>query len=212
MRTSFASQCLHHETFAKYLRFSTYKTASLIHPIHDPIKEFGIVVDGCLKAEKYTFNGNELCRAYFENDDVFPEFLYFTGKKVYTYALVAVKKTEVAWIATSVFERMLREDPEMMYSFLLYTAERGMKNQTLLNCLHYQTIQQRISFWLLSMNNLSQNEYIRLPKSQTIWANTLHVSRSSLNQELRRMEEAGYFRIEGHVLHLLDRQSLEQFL
>lgn len=89
MRTSFASQCLHHETFAKYLRFSTYKTASLIHPIHDPIKEFGIVVDGCLKAEKYTFNGNELCCAYFENDDVFPEFLYFTGKKVYTYALVA---------------------------------------------------------------------------------------------------------------------------
>ena len=62
------------------------------------------------------------------------------------------------------------------------------------------------------MNNLSQNEYIRLPKSQTIWANTLHVSRSSLNQELRRMEEAGYFRIEGHVLHLLDCQSLEQFL
>ena len=45
-----------------------------------------------------------------------------------------------------------------------------------------------------------------------IWANTLHVSRSSLNQELQRMEEAGYFRIEGHVLHLLDRQSLEQFL
>ena len=62
------------------------------------------------------------------------------------------------------------------------------------------------------MNNLGQNERIPLPKSQTIWANTLHVSRSSLNQEIKRMEKEGYFRIEGHTLILLDKEGLEQLL
>ena len=54
------------------------------------------------------------------------------------------------------------------------------------------------------MNHLSEHERIPLPRSQTIWANTLHVSRSSLNQELKRMEKEGIFRIEGHALILLD--------
>ena len=59
---------------------------------------------------------------------------------------------------------------------------------------------------------LGQDEHIPLPRSQTVWANTLHVSRSSLNQELKHMENAGYFRIKGHVLILLDQQALEQLL
>ena len=211
-QTSFAYRCLHHPVYGKAFRYQCYKTAEIIQPTGTPIEEFGIVVDGILKANLYTVNGCELCSAYFEDCDVFPEFLYFTGKKVYTYTLAAVKKTEVAWIATSVFERMLQDDSEMMYSFMLYISKRGLKNQMLLNCLNYQTIQERVAYWLIGMNNLSQNEHIPLPKSQTMWANTLRVSRSSLNQEIKRMEALGYFRIDGHNLVLLNQKALEDLL
>ena len=40
----------------------------------------------------------------------------------------------------------------------------------------------------------------------------MHVSRSSLNQELKRMEKEGIFRIEGHALILLDQKKLEDIL
>jgi len=100
----------------------------------------------------------------------------------------------------------------MMYSFMLYISKRGLKNQMLLNCLNYQTIQERVAYWLIGMNNLSQNEHIPLPKSQTMWANTLRVSRSSLNQEIKRMEALGYFRIDGHNLVLLNQKALEDLL
>lgn len=208
----FVYRCLHHPIYAEQLRYETYKTAAVLCPLHTPIEAFGFVVDGCLKAEKYTVNGNELCCAYFEDYDVFPELLYFTGKKEYTYTLIAVKKTEVAWMPASVFEHMLKEDTEMMYSFMLYLSKRGMKNQMLLNCLHYQTIKERIAFWLLHVNHMKQEEKLPLPKSQTMWANTLHVSRSSLNQELKHMEQDGYFKIEGHSLILLNQDGLEQLL
>lgn len=92
MDTTFAYQCLHHKTYAQYLRYETYKTAYVIHPIGAAIKEFGIVLDGCLKAEKYTVNGDDVFCAYFEDNDIFPEFLYFTGNKIYSYSLIAVKK------------------------------------------------------------------------------------------------------------------------
>ena len=62
------------------------------------------------------------------------------------------------------------------------------------------------------MNDINQSDIISLPGSQTIWANTLHVSRSSLNQELRHMKEKGYFDIKDNNLILLDLEALEMIL
>lgn len=41
-----------------------------------------------------------------------------------------------------------------------------------------------------------------------MWANTLRVNRASLNQELKRMERQGYFRIQGQRLKVLDLEGL----
>ncbi len=208
----FARRCKHHAVYGKKLKYETYKSSQVLRSLNDPIDHFGLVMDGVLKAEQYTSEGNVLCSAYFEDNDVFPELLYFTGKRQYTYTLVAVKRTTVAWMHVSDMEEMLKEDTEMMKTFMLYLSKRGLRNQMLLSCLMYQTIQERVAYWLLSMNHLSEHERIPLPRSQTILANTLHVSRSSLNQELKRMEKEGIFRIEGHVLILLDQKKLENIL
>lgn len=208
----FAHRCMRHAVYGKKLRYETYKNSQVLRSLNDPIDYFGLVVEGVLKAEQYTSQGNVLCSAYFEDNDVFPELLYFTGKRTYTYTLVAVKRTTIAWMHVSDMEDMLKEDTEMMKAFMLYLSKRGLRNQMLLSCLMYQTIQERVAYWLLSMNHLSEHERIPLPRSQTIWANTLHVSRSSLNQELKRMEKEGIFRIDGHVLILLDQKKLEDIL
>lgn len=207
----FAYKCIHHPNYKSEIHYETYKMAELIICAGTNIEYFGIVIEGVLKAERYTSRGCDLCSAYFEDDDVFPEFLYFTGSKVYTYSLVAVKKTKVAWIPVSIFEKML-EEADMMYAFMLYMSKRGLKNQLLLNCLTYQLIRERVAYWITGMHNISQTNAIPLPRSQTIWANTLHVSRSSLNQELKSMEKEGIFRIVGHMLVILDADKLNSIL
>ena len=206
---SFASSCLAHPVYGDLLRRQTYKTAETVHAQGAPIREFGIVTEGCLKTARYTVDGHELCNGYFEKDDVFPELLYFTGEKVYTYNLLAVRKTTVMWLDTSFFELMLRTDSQMLYRFMLYLSKRGLKNQMLLCCLRYQTIRERIAFWVLWMDDIAQDGCVELPASQTIWANELRVSRSSLNQEAKRMEKQGYFRMDGCRLVMLDREGLE---
>ena len=209
---SFASSCLAHPVYGDLLRRQRYKTAETVHAQGTPIREFGIVTEGCLKTARYTVDGHELCNGYFEKDDVFPELLYFTGEKVYTYNLLAVRKTTVMWLDTSFFELMLRTDSQMLYRFMLYLSRRGLKNQMLLCCLRYQTIRERIAFWVLWMDDIAQDGFVELPSSQTIWANELRVSRPSLNQEAKRMEKQGYFRMDGCRLEVLDREGLELLL
>lgn len=209
---SFASSSLSHPVFGELFHCETYKASETIRALGAPIKEFGIVVEGCLKSIRYSLNGNELCNAYFEKDDVFLELLYFTGNGAYTYNLVAVKKSTVAWLDTLHFELMLKTDARLMYRFMLYLSKRGLKNQNLLSCLRYHTIRERVASWLVWMERIAPGDFVHLPFSQTIWANELRVSRSSLNQEVKRMEEQGYFRTRGRWLEVLDREGLEALL
>ena len=208
----FAALCRGHEKYRSRLIYETYKSGQVIHTPGDVIDRIGIVVSGILKAEDATLGGRERCGAYFDEGDTFPEFLYFAGDKRYTYTLAAVRRTTVAWMPISTFEEMIFEDRRMSRALMLHISWRGLRNQRLLDCLGYQTIRQRVACWLVTMGDLSGGAEVRLPGSQTIWANTLRVSRSSLNQELGRMEREGYFQRGPGVLRLLDREGLEKLL
>ena len=208
----FAHCCMHHPRYAQKLQYKSYPRNTILHTPSDPIEAFGLVVSGTLKAERYTAQGDALCCAYFEDNDVFPELLYFTGKKQYSYTLVSIRKTCIAWMKVEDVEEMLQEDPKMMHAFLLYLSKRGMKNQMLLSCLEYRTIRQRIAYWLINMNHLVQDDKIPLPHSQSIFANMLHVSRSSLNQELKMMEKDGLIKVMEHELIVCNQNELEQYL
>lgn len=208
----FTTRLRQHPVYGEKLQYKTYKRSQILRNQQEPIEHFGLVVEGLLKAERYTTQGDELCCCYFENNDVFPGLLYYTGTPTYTYTLVAVKKTTVAWISVSDMEKIFSRDHDMMYAFMLYTARRGMKNQFLLSCLEYRTIRERIAYWIATMSELSKGERILLPHSQTIWANTLHVSRASLNQELKHMEKEGFFKIEGNELVLMDQKGMDKIL
>ena len=99
-----------------------------------------------------------------------------------------------------------------MRELLLYVSQRGLKNQLYLNCMNYLTIRERIAYWLVGIQKIQSEGAIAMPRSQRIFANLLHVSRSSLNQELRAMEREGYFQMEKEKLHQVDVARLEALL
>lgn len=211
-RIPFADLCKRNEQYRSYFLRKTYEPAQCIHTAGTKISHFGIVENGILKAVDITAGGTELCHAYFEAKDIFPEFLYFSGERNYTYSLMAEKKSTVVWVPVYVLEEMLARDRPLMYALLLYISQRGLKNQLFLNCLNYQTIRERIAFWITGMHNIAPQESIHMPCSQLMLANMLHVSRSSLNQELKLMEKEGYFRIRNRELQVLDDAKLSAIL
>lgn len=60
---SFASSSLSHPVFGELFRRETYKAAETVRSQGTPIREFGIVAEGCLKTSRYTIDGTELCNA-----------------------------------------------------------------------------------------------------------------------------------------------------
>mgnify|MGYP000084436855 FL=1 len=111
-----------------------------------------------------------------------------------------------------ILEEMLERDNLLMYSLLLYISQRGLKDQLYLNCLNYQTIRERIAYWIVGMNDIVAGAAIPMPVSQSVMANMLHVSRSSLNQELKLMEKEGFFSIQGQEMHIKDVERLQEML
>ena len=107
---------------------------------------------------------------------------------------------------------MLSSDPRLTSALLLYLSQRGLKNQLYLNCLNYQTIRERIAYWILEILNIQTGQTIRMPCSQKIFANLLHLNRSSLNQELKQMEREGYFRRENGMMLDIDVERLDLLL
>lgn len=208
----FADLCKRKEEYRTYFIHKTYEPSQCIHSRGNRISSFGIVESGVLKAVSHTVNGAEHCHTYFETRDLFPEYLYFTGKREYAYTLVAEKKSEVIWIPIHVMEEMLEKDQQLMYALLLYVCQRGLKDQLYLNCLNYQTIRRRIAYWIVGMHNMNPTETIDMPCSQLVLANMLHVSRSSLNQELKLMQKDGYFKVKSHEIIDLDEERLNALI
>ncbi|MFR2692391.1 MAG: hypothetical protein ACLTBV_16860 [Enterocloster bolteae] len=97
------------------------------------------------------------------------------------------------WVPVQVMEEMLEKDRQLLYALLLYVSQRGLKNQLYLNCLNYQTIRERIAYWIVGMHNIAPAETIRMPRLQLMLANMLHVRQVLLNQELKLMEKEGIF-------------------
>ena len=194
-RVPFADLCKRNEEYRTYFVRRTYEASQCIHPQGTKISCFGIVESGILKAVNNTINGVEQCHSYFEAKDLFPEFLYFTGRKNYAYTLIAEKKSTVLWIPVQVLEEMLEKDQGLMYALLLYVCHR-----------------ERIAYWIVGLHNLSPVESVLMPGSQLILANMLHVSRSSLNQELKLMQRDGYFKVKGREMYGLDEEKLNALL
>lgn len=209
---SFARLCMDNQQYQHYFFSKTYSAGECIHHQGAEISNFGIVLSGILKGVRCSRDGAEICNVYFEEEDSFPEFLYLTGKRCYTYSLYVEKKACVLWIPIHVLEQMLTSTPRLMNALLLYVSQRGLKNQLYLNCLNYQTIRERIAYWILEIREIQPGQTIRMPRSQKIFANLLHLNRSSLNQELKQMEREGYFRLEKERMLDIDVKRLDLLL
>ena len=129
-RIPFADLCRRNSEFRTYFIRKTYDASQCIHPQGTKITSFGIVETGILKAVDHTRKDAEMCHAYFEARDIFPEFLYFSGEKEYSYTLAAEKRSTVLWVPVQVMEEMLEKDRQLLYALLLYPSG-GLKTSSI---------------------------------------------------------------------------------
>ena len=194
---------------SRSLIYKNYKAGEIVEHNGASMTKTGIILDGLLQIVNYTYSGEKKSHEYLEKNTLIPIY-HLSGVKVYKYTLVCEKDAKVAWINIDEFELILKKDPGMLYDMLVYVSKRGYKAQLQLGCMKYTKVRERLAYWIVEFNQIEDRGYIKLPQTQTIFADSLYVNRSSLNQELKKFIDEGLIEVNGKTLKILDIEKLKE--
>lgn len=83
-------------------------------------------------------------------------------------------------------------------------------NKKVIRTTAYLKVIQRLSFWLLT--SMDANKTYHLPGTQGVLADILQTNRSSLNQELRKLEKMNAIVINKRQIKIIDSGILEDII
>lgn len=180
----------------------------------DDISDICVILEGVLKSTEYTVDGKELNSSYFfggeilPGGDAFPFYLVYSGEKKYFFHTYCLKKAKVVWLPVAQLLPIIDADHVFLGNVLRFVSEYTRYSKMMLRCVQYRKVADRLAYWLVRVNDPST--VIRIPNSQEVLADMLHVNRSSLNQALKEMEEEHIITMDGRRIQVLDESALEE--
>lgn len=192
------------------------KKEKLYHPNElvieegEKIKNICVILEGALKATEYTSSGKELNSSYYFGGDAFPFYLVYAKVKRYFFNTYALKKTRVVWLPVDELKEIIDKDQVFLHNVLRFVAEYCTYNKVTMRAIQYRKVSERLSYWILNINDPSK--IITIPNSQEVLADILHVNRSSLNQELKRLDKKGVIQLENKKIMVLNKKYLESLI
>lgn len=211
-KCDFINSILHHPLIAGKYHIESYRRNTIVRTPGTLITHVGIVMEGYLKAISYSKYGREICESIFGPDSIILEYLYLSGDMYYTYNLASINCCKICWVPINDFSKVVLGDEKFSRLYIQQLANRGLETQRLIACLGYKTVRERVCYWILSEGMLSSekgpNIKAKFPVSQEAFSEILHVTRSSLSQELHKMSNEGYFQINHNVLTHIDKNKL----
>lgn len=196
--------------------YGSYVANELIVREGDLIDHICVILSGVLKSTEYTIDGKELNSSYFFGDDTipggdaFPFYLVYGGEKKYFFNTYCLKKATTVWLPTEHLLPIINSDPQFLKNVLQFVSEYSRYSRAMLRCVQYRKVADRVVFWLLQINE--GNKFVRIPNSQEVLADMLHVNRSSLNQTLKKMTEDKIISLKGREIHILDEEVLHEMI
>jgi len=202
-------------------RECVYAANELIIEEGEEIKDICVILEGVLKSTEYTSDGKELNSSYFYvgkkinssypfAGDAFPFYLIYGGIKRYFFNTYSVKKSRVIWLPVKELLPIIERDSIFLKNVLQFVAEYACYSKIILRGVQYRKIEDRLAYWMLNLNDPDKD--IPIPYSQEVLADILHVSRSSLNQELKRLKNEKIISYNGKSIKILNKNYFKERL
>lgn len=154
----------------------------------DELKEFMIILDGTLKSEMIKINGKSFkVEELHKNQIIAPAFL-FGNNPVMPVDLSAISSSKLLKIPKNSFIKLLQIDERILENFLNSLSNKAQfltKKIWFLN----KSLEEKLAEYIL--NNLNENNEIKLNKSIKDLAQEFNVARPSLSRILKKWVEDG---------------------
>ena len=188
-----------------------YHKGSFLWQQGDSVSSAGIVLSGCVQAEKSAADGASVIVARHGVGALFGDILMSSEGAGSPVSLVAAADTQVLFLP---FERMMREgasrERDALERFRLnLIAEMSGKYWQLNRKVSYLSVygmRKRLAMWIL--DNVSPDGEVTLSLNREQLAAFLGVNRSALCRELSRMKEEGLLEPMKKSIQILNMEEI----
>ncbi len=167
---------------------------------------------GRVKLVRYSPGGRELLLHLVEPGQTFAEAAVF-GDGTYPATAVAVEPSVVwCWSRESILA-LLREEPELALGMMQSVSLWARHLATKLELLTQRRVEERLAVFLLARAGdrvLEAGEAVEIPEARNLVAAQCGTAPEVLSRTLRRMEEAGTIRADGHRIVILEPDRLHR--
>lgn len=186
-----------------------YNVNEMIFSVDQNTNHIGIILDGCIEAQKHLASGQIVTILSKNQGDLFGEGSVFSKAQKYPCNIVAKNKSTILLITKENMLKLLTNDFILLNNFLYSFADRILTLNLKTELLSYSSIQQKIAFSLLYlMDDYKYKNTISLPFSKKTWSEYLNVSRPSLFRELKVLSCAEIITLHHRQISILNNDAL----
>lgn len=186
------------EQISTFIKFKTFNSNQVIFNEHSLCEEIGILLEGEILINTYTYNEKEETITQIKENECFGQYLVFSKKPFYLGTAITKRKSRVAFISKNNLLKLFNTNNKFLESYLNMICTESLNIKQQAKMLAHKNIRDRIMFYLKQHSN----NYIVNIKSVTDLANTLSIPRPSISRELSKMEKEGIIKKIDNTIYI----------
>lgn len=185
----------------------TFKKGEIIVRQGDPIQSVMLLVQGSVREEMITMEGNVLDIDILEPViPLAPSFIY-GAKNNYPTDVIAMENVIFLKISKEAWLDEMENNKQLLTNFLTMNADLTLSLTNKLQMISLKSLRKKLATYFLE-NTTANNNSFTMNRMRTQLAEYLGVQRQSLARSLKEMEEDGIIELKGLVVKVLDRNRL----
>lgn len=185
----------------------TFKKGETVVRQGDPIHSVMLLVQGSVRTEMITLEGNVLDIDILEAViPMAPSFIY-GAKNNYPFDVIAVDTAIFLNISKEAWLEEMANNKQLLTNFLTMNADLTLFLFNKLQMISLKSLRKKLATFFLEKTTI-ENASFTLKRSRTQLAEYFGVQRQSLARSLKEMEDEGIIQLKGRTVHVLDRSKL----
>ena len=194
----------------------SFSADQIIFHLGDPGGLLYIITDGKVKISNSTPEGQEALLAILGTGDFFGE-LALLDDAPRSATAEAIEPTETLTLHRDEFVHFLSDNPEFAYQVMQTLAKRIRHLNDQISDVFFLDLNGRLARTLLNLSQrhgqqIDDGILIDISLTQTDLAEMTGATRVSINKTLGRFRRAGWVKVDGRNLIILDRPALQNLI
>lgn len=200
------------ETISRKALLRTYRAGEAVVNEEDPVRSLSVVLDGQVKLSKSSAEGKEQTLTLLGPGDPFGLCTAFASND-FPASAVTLKKTTILTIPGSAVEDIVRQEPMLLLNIIRVLSLRLKETMSLVEALALKEIPQRVASFILhdlAKQDTGSQCSLELAITHRELAKIIGATPEALSRALKKMSEDGLLRVDGRMITVHNRESLEE--